>query len=205
MARAVAGREHVGVRGPRMRVDADAVRAFESRRGRELDVWHDPDADDHDVARETASVRDLHALDASPPNQRADVRSAMDLHAGRAMQLGVERGHLRTHDASEHALRGLEHRDLEAAPDRDRGDLEPDVAAADHDDARAGRELRVDRVDVGDRAHVMHALERGAGCGEPAHAAAGREQQAVVAQRAAVVEAQRVRAAVELLDAAPEL
>ncbi len=92
-------------------------------------------------------------------------------------------------DPPEHAVGGLEHRDREAAVARDRRHLEADVAAADHDDARAGLQARVERVDVRDRAHVVHAREVGPRYGERPRATAGREQQLVVAQSATVVQA----------------
>ena len=97
---------------------------------------------------------------------------------------------------------GFEHRDVEAALSRDGRDLETDVARADEQHARARRQRRRDGVDVGDRAQVVHAGQLRARHGERARTAAGREQQAVVRERAAVARGARARAAgLELLDA----
>jgi hypothetical protein len=82
---------------------------------------------------------------------------------------------------------------------------ETDVAAADHDHARVARQARVERVDVRDRAHVVHSGQPRSRNRERARPASGRYQQLVVAQRAAVVQPQRMRGRVDLLDSRAEL
>ena len=136
MARAIAGREDVRVRGARVLVDADAVRAREAGALRELDVRHDADADDGGVAAKARPVSDLDRLDAFRAVQGAYGRAAVDRDAGLRVCALVELRHLAAHDAREQTVRSLEHRHGEAALARDRRDLEPDVAPADHDDSR---------------------------------------------------------------------
>ena len=61
-------------------------------------------------------------------------------------------------------------------------------------------EARAQRVGVGERAQVEHAVELGAGQREPPRLGAGRQQQPVVAQPLAVVEHDLVRRDVDRLD-----
>ena len=78
MVRAVAGREDVRIGRARELVDDDAVAAGQPGGGGELDVGHDADADDHDVARELSAVDGLDRSHAGRAVQRLDCRAAVN-------------------------------------------------------------------------------------------------------------------------------
>ena len=97
MVRAVAGGDDVRIRRTRELVDHDAVVARQPGRARELDVRHDADADDRDVAVERLSCGRLDAGHARRASEPLDLRAALNRDAGGAMPLGVELRYFRTH------------------------------------------------------------------------------------------------------------
>ena len=109
------------------------------------------------------------------------------------------RGHPR-----EHAGRGFEHGDFQAALDGDGGDLEADIAAADDDEAPARGKLRPQQLDIRDGAQIKDIAEAGSWSVDPARPAPGGEDELVPGGGLAAIERQPPRAAVDRGDAPPE-
>ena len=107
-------------------------------------------------------------------------------------------------DSREHARRLFQHRDFKAAFDRDGGDLEANIAAADDDKAAAGLQLRPQGLDVGNVAKVKNIAQIRARDPELTGAAAGSDDQLVVIERFAAIEQKPFAAAVDPIDADPE-
>ena len=124
--------------------------------GGELDVGHDADADDRDVARELSTVDGLDGRHAGRAVQRLDCRAAVNHHARGTMRGFVECGDLDADGARHDALGSLEHGDVEAALPDDGRDFQADVPRADQQHPRSRGERRGDAIDIGDRAQVMH-------------------------------------------------
>ena len=97
-------------------------------------VRHGAGADHDQIGRDrvAASVIDREA--AVRRRRSAATRSRRaDIDAARAVALVDQRGGLLVADPRQDARRDLDHRDLDAELGRRGGDLEPDHAAADHD------------------------------------------------------------------------
>ena len=122
------------------------------------------------------------------PIEAAHGDAGADVHAFLAVEPLVEARHDRPDAAAHHARRLLQHRDLEAQLGGDGCQLEPDIAAADHDQRLARLELRPQRLDVGDGAQEEHAVSIGAGQGDRAGAAAGGEHEGRIGQARSVGE-----------------
>src|SRR5690606_9827238 len=179
MIRAIAGRDDQRIRGPAPLVDDDAVVARQSAGQRELDVGLDADADDRDVAGEPPPAGGLDRLDALAADETRDDRPTLDLDARVAVIALVELADRGADDAAHHAIRGLEHRDVEPAAHGDGSDLEADIAGADEHETPSRHELGRYRVDVVDRPQIVDPGELRAWHGEPARFASGREDQSV--------------------------
>ena len=129
-----------------------------------------------------------HAFDPSLALEAHHLRAADQGDAVRAMLLGkilrdTGRGHA-IHDPVGH----FQHRDFAAHFAARRGRLEPDVAAADDDDACLGFEARLNGGNIGEPAQVEHAGKRGPWAGQPARFCAETQQQSVIGQLLAVRE-----------------
>ena len=102
---------------------------------------------------------------------------------------------------AQHALqRALVRRDdvhVDAARAQRRGDLEADEARADHDRAPRRCRPRDDGAAVGERAQRVHVRQVGARQRQPHRLGAGRQQQRVVGDLAAVAERDLARAWVD--------
>ncbi|MEJ1977137.1 MAG: hypothetical protein WDN49_14495 [Acetobacteraceae bacterium] len=122
-----------GVGGAALRIDDHAVIDGQARGGGKLDIRHDANAG-NDQIRVEAPVRATqhHAFPLAP--QGLDADRGADLHALRAMQLRHPCAHRVRHAAREQARLCLQHRHMAAVPDRGGCHLEPDEAAANHDD-----------------------------------------------------------------------
>src|SRR5690606_37752021 len=110
-----------------------------------------------------------------------DLGAEPDVHAVRAVLRFVEAGQIFAGDAGEKATFLLDHDDLAAPFAKSGGDLEADVASADHDRlAGVGVELGAQPIGVGLVAHRVDAAELRARTRETARIASGCPDQRAV-------------------------
>ena len=97
----VSGCEHVGVRAREVLVDEDAVVCLQARGRGQRDVRGDPDADDHQVRLDGATV--LEAYDGPPARRldRGDLYAGAQVHAVLDVQVGEHPGDLRPEHAQQ--------------------------------------------------------------------------------------------------------
>ena len=117
-----------------------------------------------------------------------------------AMRCLVERRKLRPGDACQHPRREFDNLHVQAGFDRDRGNLQPDIAAAGDHQLRTCGKFRAERVHIGDRAHHVQTLELGAGNGQAPRPAAGGQDELAVFQRLADAERERAARTVDGID-----
>ncbi len=121
-----------------------------------------------------------------------------------AVQVGEHLGDLRAQHPQQRKLRLLEDRHVGSRRPRGRRGLQPDPPAADHHDPGVRGEGVLDPGVVVEGAQVQHGVEVGPGHGQPARGAAGRQQEAVVAEPSTVVGHHLVRVAVQRPDRGPQ-
>ena len=105
------------------------------------------------------------------------------------MSLAVEVRHFRHGDPGQQPVHGLDHDRLRAQLQGDRSGFQTDIATANDGDLLARCEIGFQRVDIGDRAQIAHAVQIGAGNGQGAHARAGGDHQLRIAFFAAILKA----------------
>ena len=180
-----------------MRVDDDAVPAFEPGLAGERVLGGDADADEDEIGRQDLAVASARPPRPCPsPGSPRRRRPRNEPRAERPVRLGIEVRQDRRHRAA-HRPGDLDHRRLGAELGRGRRDLEPDEARADHDDPEAGGDPFAQGGRVGDVAQREHAGQIDAGDVEPPLPRAGRQNQMAVADRRAVGEFDRPRRAVD--------
>src|SRR5690606_8516469 len=182
MRRAVSDRIDIGQAGAAELVDIDAVGAGRPRGDQRPDRRDDADADDGHVAGQRLAARQANGGYAIAVAFEAfDLGAEADVHAVRAVLRLVEAGQILAGDAGEKAPFLLDHDDPAAPLAKSGGDLEADVAPADHDRlARVGVELGAQPVRVGLVAHRVDAAELRARTRETARIASGRPDQRAV-------------------------
>ena len=187
------------VRGAAELVDGDAVVDGQAGLLGQLHVRLHADAHQHHVGVDAAAVLQLGATDAVAVGQQAAQRHAFaQIDTVRAMQRAeVVRGGRRGH-ALQDARRRFEQRHLQALAGRHGRSLQPDVAAADHQQPPAGHQVRRHRVGIGQAAHQQHALQLAADVGrQAARPRAGEQHQPAVFDMLAAVQPQAPRSAVD--------
>ena len=133
-----------------MLVDDDPIRHLESGIGRELDIGHDADADEHEIGRNLAPASRHDARGAlfgtaayfghAVVEDEGDAAFAMHAQEGRC---GLDR------QAARHRPIGaLDHRDLLAERARHACAFKPDETRADDDELAGSREPLLQRVGI---------------------------------------------------------
>ncbi len=117
--------------------------------------------------------------------ERLHPLAEQQLDAVLAVHVPVEGRNVRTEDPPVRQRLRIDDRDLKPALARRGSELAADPAGADHHHAPARVEPRPQQVTVGERAQVADPVEIRAGNRQPARLGAGRDQQPVVAERAA--------------------
>ncbi len=164
-------------------IDDDAVIAGQACRARQRVVRRGADPDQHGVAGQRRAVCQAHAGDAARfAFDRRDAGAAQDAHVVGRVRAGEETP-TAVRDATRASTRGLAfddgHRDAEGAGGG--GDLQPDIAAADHHQPAARGQCRLQRVGVGHAAQRQHAGQVVAGDRQHARPRAGCQDELVVA------------------------
>src|SRR5689334_12089974 len=85
--------------------------------------------------------------------------SADDAHSVACVLVGIKTRDLGTGDSIHHALRHLEHRDVEVQIARRGCHFEPDVSAADDHKSSPGREVATNTLDIGNGTKEVNAVE----------------------------------------------
>ena len=144
-------------------------------------VRGDADADEDEIDGEFGAVREAGGFDVAVAEEAVEAGAFADVDAVGAVEGAEPVGGDGGGDALEDAGGGFHEGDVEAALGGHGGGLEPDVAAADDQDAAAFGELVRHGVDVGERADGVDAVEVPAdGGGEAAGGGAGGEGEVVV-------------------------
>jgi len=116
----------------------------------------------------------------------------------------VEAREVDPRDAREHTIEHFQQHDLLALLVKHRGRLEPDIAAADHDDLARRLRRRFHRIGIGARTHALHPGQVAAGDRKHARGSAGCPHKLAVTDRLAVAGRHAVRRRIDADDALAE-
>src|SRR3569833_4746718 len=175
MMRAIASSVDQRVRGAAVIIHIAAVRALNSTRYRELIRRQYANSADYDIGGLLGSVLREYGADEARmgiANEGANFRITDDPNTMPRMLLLVEGRDIGARHAVHHAISHLEYRHIEPEFTSRRGHFEPDVTAADDDQAFPRSQIDSDPLDVGDRAQEMHSAKISSGGDQHAWAAA---------------------------------
>ena len=184
---AVADREALRHVGDHVVVDEDAVGERDPGSVGELDIGQDADADHRDLGRDARTRRRLDRDDAAAlPDDPPDRRIEADVAAPAAVELEEMPGNLRRDDPAHQPVDGFEHGHRLAEEACRPGNLEPDEAAADHDNIVGRVQPRPQPPRIVGVAEGENPVEVTPLDPRPAWPRTGREHQPREADRAAV-------------------
>ena len=154
--RAFADRIDIGIAGLAAVVNDNTVTDIETGLERDLGIRQDAGADNDEVRRYLFAVVEHHVPHAFFPVQGADGRGQPQFDALAGMLDLVKIGYFGRDYAAHYAIRHLDDSDVQAQLAGNGGNLQSDVSAANDDQPPADVKLRSNRLDIGDRAQVVH-------------------------------------------------
>ncbi len=182
-------------------VDEDSVVDGEARRGGDLGVRDDADAEEDEVGSDAHPGRGLDRDDpAALADDPSDRRVEQDGAAPTPVKLEKVTGYLRRDDAAHQPAGGFQHRHGPAQQPGGRGDLEADEPAADHDDMLRRRQPLAERPRLCGDAEDMDAGEVHAVDGGDPRAGAGGDAEPVERHHRTVGEADAAGREIDGLD-----
>ena len=161
-------------------------RRFEVELPGQLGTRPDPDADDHQVRGDPAAIGQLDGLHPVVlAAERNHLGANADIHTAADVRVAVELGYHRRNRTADQAVGGLDDGHRLTLRARDRRGLKADEPATDHHHRLGvGLQCPQHRRIVGG-AQVRHAVEVGAGHGQPARARADGQRQPVEVEHVA--------------------
>src|SRR5690348_2078304 len=149
---AIAGREYVGVRGPAVRVDDDAVVAVQPRIPGELHIRFRADADESDMSFDVAVFADQ-GFETLATREFAHLSRTSNGYSSCEVSSGEELGDRWGSHAAQDSRLPFQHRNLGTDRPCNGGDLQADITASNDGDASAILNL------CAKSERVLHAVE----------------------------------------------